>query len=97
MSSDERILNEDATIIVHLEGGLVQTISSNNPALQGLRVVVVDYDVEGCDPSEIVEVEQPGGRLEEAFVREDEVVETEINLPRLLESIASKDETSLKP
>lgn len=77
--------DEDTVILVHLDGGLVRTVSSNNPALNGLKVLVIDYDVEGCDPSEIKEVDQGDGRTEEAYVREDSVIETEIILSSILD------------
>ena len=42
-------------IVVGCEGGLVQGASSN---IEGLSMIVLDYDTEGCDDDEITEVPQ---------------------------------------
>lgn len=36
-------------VIVHLEGGLVQSVSTDNPALLGISAYVIDYDIDGAD------------------------------------------------
>jgi len=43
-------------IVVHLEGGLVQSVSSNSPI--DAEVVVIDYDTEGAEQEEIHRVPQ---------------------------------------
>ena len=51
-------------ICIVLEGGLVQSVSSDDSAEQGKQVVVIDYDAEGADADEIEKV--PQGRKETA-------------------------------
>jgi hypothetical protein len=53
-------------IVVGCEGGLVQGASSN---IEGLSMIVLDYDTEGCDDDEITEVPQSDTvELESAIV-----------------------------
>ena len=49
---------EETTIVVGLEGGLVQGASSN---VDGINMIVLDYDTEGADDDEVTAVSQPGG------------------------------------
>lgn len=61
-------------IVITLEGGLVQGISSDDPKLVGLKVVVIDYDSEGVDADEVEHVPQDeNGETEEATVSRHEV------------------------
>lgn len=55
-------------IVITVEGGIVQGVSSDDPAEQGKQVVVIDYDAECADPEEIVEVPQGDGSAEDAVV-----------------------------
>lgn len=48
--------------VVVLDGGLVQDVVSNVP----MSYTVVDYDCEGADDSELVDIPQDGGGTEEA-------------------------------
>ena len=60
-------------IVITLEGGLVQGVSSDNPTLVGSQVVVIDYDAEGADPTEISKIPQGNGKVEDAVVSRHEV------------------------
>ena len=60
-------------IVITLEGGLVQGISTDDPKLVGEKVVVVDYDAEGADPEEVSKIPQGNGRVEDAIVGRHEV------------------------
>ena len=53
-------------IVITVEGGLVQGVSSDDPKLVGAEVVVIDYDAEGADPDEVEKVPQGGGETAEA-------------------------------
>ena len=64
---------EGHMIVITIEGGLVQGISSDDPAEQGKEVVVIDYDAEGADPEEIHQVPQGDGETAEATVSLQEV------------------------
>ncbi len=48
---------DPAIIVVGCEGGLIQGASSN---IDGLSMIVLDYDTEGCDDDEITKVPQSG-------------------------------------
>lgn len=60
-------------IVITVEGGLVQGVSSDDPAELGKEVVVIDYDAEGADPSEIHRIPQGEGDTEEATIGSHEV------------------------
>jgi hypothetical protein len=53
-------------IVITIEGGLVQGVSSDEPGLVGQEVIVIDYDAEGADLMEVVLVPQGDGDAEEA-------------------------------
>lgn len=55
------------TLVVTMEGGLVQSVNADRP-VDGLSVVIVDYDTEGTDDCD--EVEQPDGGTASACVTE---------------------------
>ena len=60
-------------IVITVEGGLVQGVSSDDPAEQGKEVVVIDYDAEGGDPEEVRQVPQGDGETSEATIDRQEV------------------------
>jgi hypothetical protein len=60
-------------IVIAIDGGLVQSVSSDDPRLVGEAVAVVDYDAEGADPEEVVKVPQGEGDTEDAAVSFQEV------------------------
>ena len=68
-------------LIVALEGGLVSCIASADKRLIGSPVVVIDYDTDGLDPQDLVNIRwsktkyAPAGKAE-AYVHGDEVVRT---------------------
>lgn len=60
-------------IVITLEGGQVQGVSTDDPTLVGHEAVVIDYDAEGADPDEIEQVPQGDGAKEEATVSRHEL------------------------
>ena len=60
-------------LVLTVEGGLVQGISSDDPRLVGKKVVVIDYDAEGADPDEIVQVPQGKGETADATISRHEI------------------------
>ena len=60
-------------ICIVLEGGLVQSVSSDDPAEQGKQVVVIDYDAEGADPEEIQQVPQGDGETADSVISKHEI------------------------
>ena len=53
-------------IVITIDGGLVQGISSDEPKLVGQEVIVIDYDAEGADAGEVQKVPQGKGKTEDA-------------------------------
>ena len=60
-------------IVITLEGGLVQGISTDDLKLVGQKVVVLDYDCDGADPDEVSKIPQGNGKVEDAIVGRHEV------------------------
>ena len=60
-------------IVVTVEGGIVQGVSSDDPKLVGTRVVVIDYDAEDADPEEVSKIPQGNGKVEDAIVGRHEL------------------------
>lgn len=61
-------------ICITVEGGIVQGISSDDSELVGLETVVINYDAEGADPDEVVQVPQnENGGTEDATISRQEV------------------------
>jgi hypothetical protein len=66
------------TIIV--EGTMVADVVSDDPALIGKTVRIIDYDVEGRDPADLFIVPHAGGH-EVATVREETITRAAIGKP----------------
>ena len=61
-------------IVIAIEGGLVQGVSSDDPAEQGEEVVVIDYDAaEGAEPEEVHKVPQGDGATQDATIDHVEI------------------------
>ena len=60
-------------IVITVEGGLVQGISSDDLKLVGQEVIVINYDAEGADVDEVVAVPQDQGKTEEATIGRHEI------------------------
>ena len=67
-------------IAVVLEGGLVQAVVTDDPALRGIDVFVIDYDTEGCDETELCQVRQSDGGTAAARVYAEGVGTAAIDL-----------------
>ena len=61
-------------IVITIEGGLVQGVSSDDPAEQGKEAVVIDYDAaEGAEPEDVHKVPQGEGDTSDATIDRREV------------------------
>jgi len=67
------------TVLIVVEGGVIQDVIADKPAAVG-RVLVIDYDTEGADAGDVVEVIQSGGDTSEALVSVYPVGKPEIDL-----------------
>jgi hypothetical protein len=54
----------DPKIVVIMEGGLIQNVIGDRP----MKIGIVDYDIEGCEPEQISEIPQgPGNKTQAAY------------------------------
>ena len=60
-------------IVITIEGGVIQGVSSDDPAEQGKEVTIIDYDSEGVEPEEIHKVPQGEGETEDALIHHQEI------------------------
>jgi hypothetical protein len=60
-------------IVITIDGGLVQGVSSDDQTLVGQEVVVINYDAEGAEAGEVVAVPQDQGKTEEATIGRHEI------------------------
>ncbi len=61
---------EPPTVAVILEGGLVQSVVSDRPNdIQPINLMVLDYDTEGADEEELLQVPQKDGSVSTATGR----------------------------
>ncbi len=67
-------------IAVALEGGLVSAVVSDDPSLIGIIVWVINYDTEGADENEIIQVKQHDGSWVEAVVHGDVIEQATVDL-----------------
>ena len=59
-------MTEQLRLLITVEGGLVQSVSSNIPI--DATYVILDYDTEGADPEDIVAVPQGEGLTVDALM-----------------------------
>jgi len=67
--------------IVVLEGELIQCVVSHDPNFVGKEFLVVDYDTDGADESELRPICQGDGTISDAIVWGDNVNQAEIRVP----------------
>jgi hypothetical protein len=60
-------------LVITIEGGLVQGVSSDDPRLVGEAVAVIDYDAEGAEPEEVHRIPQGKGETQDATIDRKEV------------------------
>lgn len=56
-------------ISIVLEGGIVQSVITDDPAQVGRTIAVIDYDTDGAldDDDKIAQITQGGGHLADAY------------------------------
>lgn len=79
-------------VAVVLEGGLVQAVVTDQPAMQGIGVLIIDYDDEGADLDELTIVPQEDGGESDAVVSYDIVQAATIDLEAVRDNIRKKEE-----
>ena len=88
-------MSKNPTLIIVLQGGLVQDVVSDNPAFfDKVNITVIDYDTDNAEADDTVEVEQEDGSYGEAFVSERSVSQATIPIPlRFNEEEEDEDES----
>lgn len=87
--SDRR--HEPLTVAVILEGGLVQCIVSDRPNdIQPMNLMVLDYDTEGVDEEELLQVPQKDGSISTATGRYVGFDYAEIGLSAVMDQLDAR-------
>lgn len=76
---------------VVIEGGLVQCVVSNAPELiPDMDVIILDYDVQGCEEDELLKVLQSSGDIAHAVGHIEKITESGIDLGMVLNQMNTK-------
>ncbi len=102
MHQQDQIIAEDAvsnilakiaaapriTLGVVVEGGMIQSVVSDNPlALAAVDVVVIDYDTDDADETTLYQVRQGDGSLSTAHVHAEAIDPAAIDLRSALDQL----------
>jgi len=80
--------HEPPTVAIILEGGLVQCVVSDRPDdIQPMNLMVLDYDTEGADEDELLQVPQKDGSVSTATGRYLGFDQAEIGLADVMEQL----------
>ena len=83
--------HEPPTLAIILEGGLVQCIVSDHPGdIQSMNVMVLDYDTEGADEDELLQVPQKDGSVSTATGRYLGFDQADIGLAAVMEQLDAR-------
>ena len=74
------------TIVIAVEGGLVQSVSTDDPAEVGKQVIVIDHDTDDADPNDhhLFIIPYDDGEREEAYAAVMEIEKTSVLTGALL-------------
>ena len=76
------------TVAIILEGGLVQCVVSDRPDnIQPMNLMVLDYDSEGADEDELLQVPQKDGSVSTATGRYEGFCQAEIDLSAVMDQL----------
>ena len=83
--------HEPPTVAVILEGGLVQSIVSDRPKdIQTMNLMVIDYDTDGADEEELLQVPQKDGSVSTATGRYLGFEKADIGLATVLDQLDAR-------
>ena len=83
---------EPPTVAIILEGGLVQCIVSDRPGnIPPMNVIVLDYDTEGADEEELLQVPQKDGSVSTATGRYEGFCQAEIDLSAVMDQLDTRE------
>lgn len=76
---------------VVIEGGLVQCVVSSAPELiPDMDVIILDYDVQGCEEDELLKVPQSSGNIAHAVGHIEKITESGIDLGMVLNQMNTR-------
>lgn len=79
-------------LCIVLEGGMVQSVVTNDlNALSDLQIMVIDYDTDGADDRDLIQVRQQDGKMAEAYGHHDTLEQSGIDLGEVAAAIDEKD------
>jgi hypothetical protein len=86
------------TVAIIIEGGLVQDIVSDDPAMfRDVDFLVIDYDTEGAEPEDVYDLAQPSGGTATAFVGWRGVTRARIDLDQIKTDKLKHDLEDMSP
>jgi hypothetical protein len=90
---------EPGPIVVALEGGRVQAAVSDDSTLHDIEVIVIDYDTDGADRIDLMDVPQsdPTGEAEALVYCHKIGAANGINLPELMRRLDTKESQPTEP
>jgi len=81
------------TLVVTMEGGMIAAICSDDPdALDLAEVLTIDYDTDGADPDEVLDIPQEGGRTTGAIVHSLWVETCALDIEAISKLVAHRDD-----
>jgi ParB-like chromosome segregation protein Spo0J len=81
-------------IAIVLEGGMIQSVITDDPSLRDVDVMVIDYDTDGADEQSIIHVPQPDGHynpMEEAYAYFETIDASALDLEDVQHRIEEKE------
>ncbi len=87
----DRTEDEPPTVAVILEGGLVQCVVSDRPSdIPPMNLMVIDYDTEGADEEELLQVPQKDGSVSTATGRYEGFCEADSDLSTVMDQLDTR-------
>ncbi len=76
------------TVVVTIEDGLVDVVTTDTPLLEGVKVLKLDRDTDGADPDDLVRVRMTKGKPFRAYASVMEVeLDTAVDVPAMLDEL----------
>lgn len=79
-------------LAIVIEGGVISAVVTDSDRFEGCKVLVIDYDVEGADPDDVVAIFQTQwGRMADAHARVAKIERATIELQHVVEGMQVRD------
>ena len=84
--------DDPPTVAIILEGGLVQCVVSDRPDdIQPMNLMILDYDTEGADEEELLQVPQKDGSVSMATGRYEGFCQAEIDPSAVMDQLDTRE------